>query len=80
MPTYYQPVRSAGRVTAYDISPYLECGVGFVLFDSPTDMSAQELSVVDRETETPAPSSSWIYRFTMPRKTFRATCPLSTAP
>ena len=40
-----------GRVTAYEISPYLECGVGFVLFDSPRHTSATGLTVADRNGE-----------------------------
>ncbi|MCP4875888.1 MAG: aminomethyl transferase family protein [Gammaproteobacteria bacterium] len=38
---------SVGRVTAYEVSPYLECGVGFVLLDSADGMSATGLSIVD---------------------------------
>jgi len=41
--------RSVGRVTAYEISPYLECGVGFVLLDSPEYMGASGLSITDRD-------------------------------
>jgi aminomethyltransferase len=37
-----------GRVTAYEVSPYLECGVGFVLLDSPEFMDSSGLSVTDR--------------------------------
>jgi aminomethyltransferase len=49
---YGAPVNSngnaIGRVTAYDVSPYLECGVGFVLFDSPDGLSATGLTVSGR--------------------------------
>ena len=41
--------QSVGRVTAYEISPYLECGVGFVLLDSPETMGASGLSITDRD-------------------------------
>ena len=37
-----------GRVTAYEISPYLKCGVGFVLFDAPDSMHSSALTVFDR--------------------------------
>lgn len=40
--------KALGRVTAYEISPCLECGVGFVLFDSPDQLSASGLTVADR--------------------------------
>lgn len=40
--------REIGRVTAYEISPYLECGVGFALLDSPEHLDAREISVIDR--------------------------------
>jgi aminomethyltransferase len=43
--------QAVGRVTAYEISPYLECGVGFVLFDSPRHMSASGLTVTNRAGE-----------------------------
>jgi len=38
-----------GRVTAYEISPYLQCGVGFVLFDSPQAMHGTGFTVVERD-------------------------------
>lgn len=38
-----------GRVTAYEISPYLQCGVGFALFDSPESMQANGLVIADRD-------------------------------
>jgi aminomethyltransferase len=38
-----------GRVTAYEVSPYLEFGVGFVLLDAPGSMQARGLSVTDRD-------------------------------
>jgi len=41
--------KSVGRVTAYEISPYLKCGVGFVLFDSADRMSSSRLTVSDRD-------------------------------
>ena len=41
--------RSIGRVTAYEISPYLEGGVGFALLDSADLMSTGGLSVADRD-------------------------------
>ncbi len=41
--------QSVGRVTAYEISPYLKCGVGFALLDSPEFMQQTGLGVVDRE-------------------------------
>ena len=41
-----QPV---GKVTAYEISPYLECGVGFVLFDSTQHLQASDLTIIDRD-------------------------------
>ena len=50
---YDAEVRSAGqavgRVTAYEVSPYLECGVGFALFDSPQHLQADGLFIVDRD-------------------------------
>jgi aminomethyltransferase len=39
-------------VTAYEVSPYLECGVGFVLFDSPEQLTRKGLDIVDREGNT----------------------------
>ena len=38
-----------GRVTAYEISPYLECGVGFVLFDSAESMNGAGFAVSERD-------------------------------
>lgn len=40
--------KSLGRVSAYEISPYLQCGVGFGLFDSAAAMSAADLVIADR--------------------------------
>jgi len=41
--------RPIGRVTAYEVSPYLECGVGFALLDAPEHLQADGLSIVDRD-------------------------------
>jgi aminomethyltransferase len=41
--------QTVGRVTAYEVSPYLECGVGFALFDSPEHMHATGLAVRQRD-------------------------------
>lgn len=41
--------KPVGRVTAYEISPYLECGVGFVLFDSSEQLTSSGLGIIDRE-------------------------------
>ncbi|MDH3857490.1 MAG: aminomethyl transferase family protein, partial [Gammaproteobacteria bacterium] len=41
--------QSVGHVTAYEISPYLECGVGFVLLDSPEFMGTSGVSITDRD-------------------------------
>ncbi|MGB0383929.1 MAG: aminomethyltransferase family protein [Ardenticatenaceae bacterium] len=38
-----------GLVKAFDHSPYLKCGVGFVLLDSPDFMDATGLTIVDRQ-------------------------------
>ncbi len=38
-----------GRVTAFEESPYLGCGVGFALFDSAETLQAEGISVVDRD-------------------------------
>ncbi len=38
-----------GRVTAYEVSPYLQCGVGFVLFESAEAMRAKGLVIADRD-------------------------------
>jgi aminomethyltransferase len=43
--------KSVGRVTAYEISPYLRQGVGFALFDSAAAMAGQGFSVIDRAGE-----------------------------
>lgn len=41
--------RPAGQVKALEYSPYLECGVGFVLLDNPDLMNADGLTVADRQ-------------------------------
>jgi len=41
--------RSVGRVKAFEHSPYLQCGVGFVLLESPDLMQQTGLTVIDRE-------------------------------
>ena len=41
--------KSVGKVTAYEISPYLKCGVGFVLFDSAESMSQSGFTVSERD-------------------------------
>jgi aminomethyltransferase len=41
--------QSVGRVTAYEISPYLKCGVGFVLFDAAESMSGTGFTVAERD-------------------------------
>jgi aminomethyltransferase len=41
--------QSVGKVTAYEVSPYLKCGVGFVLFDSPESMNHSEVTVSERD-------------------------------
>lgn len=38
-----------GRVTAYEISPYLECGVGFAIFDSAEVLQQTGLAALDRD-------------------------------
>ncbi len=38
-----------GRVTAYEISPYLECGVGFAIFDSAEVLQQSGLAALDRD-------------------------------
>ena len=43
--------REIGRVTAYDVSPYLECGVGFALFDAPEGLECSGITVTDRSGE-----------------------------
>ena len=40
--------QAVGRVTAYEISPYLECGVGFALFESASGLDCTSISVNDR--------------------------------
>jgi len=40
-----------GRVTAYDLSPYLECGIGFALLDSADHMQAGGVTIADRGGE-----------------------------
>lgn len=39
---------AVGRVTAYEVSPYLECGVGFALFDSAASLRGEGFYIVDR--------------------------------
>jgi aminomethyltransferase len=41
--------QAVGRVTAYEVSPYLGCGVGFVLLDAPGYMRASGLTLSDRD-------------------------------
>jgi aminomethyltransferase len=41
--------QSVGKVTAYEVSPYLKCGVGFVLFDSPESMTLSGITVSERD-------------------------------
>jgi len=43
--------QAIGRVTAYEISPYLECGVGFALFESASGLDYSAISVSDRAGE-----------------------------
>ncbi|MEM7563864.1 MAG: aminomethyltransferase family protein [Pseudomonadota bacterium] len=38
-----------GQVTAFEHSPYLECGVGFALFDEPASLQLSDLVALDRE-------------------------------
>lgn len=40
---------AVGRVTAYEVSPFLQCGVGFVLFDSAEAMRSDGLVIRDRD-------------------------------
>jgi len=40
--------RTVGRVKAFDHSPYLKCGAGYVLFDRPEMMDQSGFSVLDR--------------------------------
>ena len=41
--------KSVGRVTAYEVSPFLECGVGFALLDAPEHMSGTGFTIADRD-------------------------------
>jgi len=41
--------QSIGRVTAYEISPYLECGVGFALLDTAEHLDCADVTVQDRD-------------------------------
>jgi len=43
--------KSIGRVTAYEISPYLECGVGFALLDSADNLDSHAVTINDRDGE-----------------------------
>jgi aminomethyltransferase len=43
--------REIGRVTACEVSPYLECGVGFALFESADDLDCNAITVTDRDGE-----------------------------
>jgi glycine cleavage system aminomethyltransferase T len=38
-----------GRVTAFEISPYLECGVGFALLDSADSLNSSAVNISDRD-------------------------------
>ncbi|MCP4392276.1 MAG: hypothetical protein GY802_28550, partial [Gammaproteobacteria bacterium] len=40
---------SVGKVTAYEVSPYLQHGVGFALFGSAESIQAEGLVIADRE-------------------------------
>jgi len=40
--------QAIGRVTAYDVSPYLECGVGFALLDSAAFMGSSDVTINNR--------------------------------
>ena len=40
-----------GRVTAYEISPYMECGVGFALLDSADSLNRSAVNISDRDGE-----------------------------
>ena len=49
---YGSAVMSAGQavgITAYEKSPYLGCGVGFALFDSPARLHGDDYLVIDRD-------------------------------
>ena len=37
--------QSIGRVTAYEVSPYLECGVGFALLESAQGLDCRDVSI-----------------------------------
>ena len=37
-----------GEITAYEVSPYLDCGVGFALLDRAEDMGSSEVYLIDR--------------------------------
>ena len=41
--------KPVGKITAYEVSPYLKCGVGFVLFDSPEYLNHSGFSVSERD-------------------------------
>ena len=41
--------RQVGRVTAYEVSPYLECGVGFALLESAEFMGATGVTATQRD-------------------------------
>jgi len=43
--------QAIGRITAYEVSPYLECGVGFALFESASGLDCSAISVNDRAGE-----------------------------
>jgi glycine cleavage system aminomethyltransferase T len=40
-----------GRITAYDVSPYLECGVGFALLESADCLDSPAVTINDRDGE-----------------------------
>jgi aminomethyltransferase len=41
--------QAIGRVTAYEISPYLECGVGFALLDSAASLNCADVFIENRD-------------------------------
>ncbi|MCP4765861.1 MAG: aminomethyl transferase family protein [Gammaproteobacteria bacterium] len=43
--------QAIGRVTAYEVSPYLECGIGFALFESASGLDCSAIGVNDRAGE-----------------------------
>jgi aminomethyltransferase len=47
--TLLASAQAIGRVTAYEISPYLECGVGFALLDSADSLDCADVTIVDRD-------------------------------